>query len=473
MAQSLVKTIADFNTVLVTAVAVGDTTATLQTATDDDGVALPSGTYVFTIDRNNASKEYFQCSLSGTALTNVKTLARGTAVATSGFARAHRKGAEIIISDFAAIKRITDLLDGTTDFDSATPLEYDGNPTFTPGSNQIATIKYADDLAIAGSPDATTSTKGIVKMSTAPVSAASPIAVGDNDTRVPTQAENDALAGTSGAPSSTNKYVTNDDTASAATASKVARRNATGDITVPTTPTASTDAASKSYVDTQVTTVDIKNYVPNTIEASASWYTWQMPVLTYIGAGANPEPTGWTENGFAEVASDYGAGYNTISLSNNGGSIMAYLPGTGSTDYYDINTSKKWRIKFYARVENSTNIWGFGVMKTGDVTDIYDAETTTAPHQMRIVWNSSNMYLANSDGTNYTSNTISGITRTNWNLYELYYDGSNVYCYVNGTLKATNSTNLPTSSGNYVLIVGGSAIGTSLVISPITISLEL
>lgn len=64
-----------------------------------------------------------------------------------------------------------------------------------------------------------------------------------------TEDEQDALAGTSGTPSSSNKFVTNDDVASAATANKIARRNATGDITVPSTPSASTDAASKSYVD--------------------------------------------------------------------------------------------------------------------------------------------------------------------------------------------------------------------------------
>ena len=113
-----------------------------------------------------------------------------------------------------------DLLDSTTDFDSGTPLSYDGAPTFTPGSNEIATVKYADDLAIAGSPDATISTKGISKMSVAPVSTSSPISVGDNDPRVPTQSENDAMVGTSGTPSSTNKFVTNDDTATAATANK-------------------------------------------------------------------------------------------------------------------------------------------------------------------------------------------------------------------------------------------------------------
>lgn len=43
--------------------------------------------------------------------------------------------------------------------------------------------------------DASTTVKGITKLSTAPVSPTSPISVGDNDTRVPTQSENDALVG--------------------------------------------------------------------------------------------------------------------------------------------------------------------------------------------------------------------------------------------------------------------------------------
>jgi hypothetical protein len=84
-------------------------------------------------------------------------------------------------------------------------------PTPTDGTDAV-TKDYADGLAIAGAPDSSTGTKGISKLSTAPVSATDPIAVGDNDPRVPTQGENDALVGTSGTPSSTNKYVTDADT---------------------------------------------------------------------------------------------------------------------------------------------------------------------------------------------------------------------------------------------------------------------
>ena len=79
-------------------------------------------------------------------------------------------------------------------------------------------------------PDASTTVKGVAKMSVAPASASSPIAVGDNDPRVPTTGENDALVGTSGTPSSSNKYVTNDDTSATSSASKVARMDANGKI---------------------------------------------------------------------------------------------------------------------------------------------------------------------------------------------------------------------------------------------------
>jgi hypothetical protein len=83
MTQTLVKIIADFNTTLVNKTAVGATTATLTTATDDDGVAIPTGVYGFTIDRNNSSKEFFTATLTGTALTDIKTITRGTGLGTA------------------------------------------------------------------------------------------------------------------------------------------------------------------------------------------------------------------------------------------------------------------------------------------------------------------------------------------------------------------------------------------------------
>lgn len=152
---ALVKTIADFNTTLALKVVAGDTTATLTSATDDDGVALPTGTYGFTIDRGNSSKEYITCTLTSTALTNVKTVSRASGAETTGFARGHRKGAEVIISDYVAIKSIQDVLESG----------YASTPTIST-TNQLATKGYADALAIAGAPNATASVQGLVELAT-------------------------------------------------------------------------------------------------------------------------------------------------------------------------------------------------------------------------------------------------------------------------------------------------------------------
>lgn len=194
MAQTLVKIIADISTTLTTKVAVGATSATLTSGLDSDGVQIPTGTYGFTIDRNNSQKEYFTATLTGAALTNIENVTRGTGVGTAGFVREHRKGAEVIISDWVSLKRMLNLLDGTTNFDASTPLEYDGTATIST-ANQLATKAYVDGVAIAGGADSSTSVKGIGKVSVAPVSAATPIFVGDNDGRVPTQDENNALVG--------------------------------------------------------------------------------------------------------------------------------------------------------------------------------------------------------------------------------------------------------------------------------------
>lgn len=165
MSTSLLKIIADFDTQLATAASVGATTATLVSATDDDGNALPTGTYGLTIDAGNSSKEYIICTLTSTALTSIVNVTR-QGVTSSGFARTHRRGAKVTITDWAILKRILNNLDGTTGFNSSVPLFYDGNPTFTLDA-EIITKKYADDLAIAGSPNMDLTTKGIAEEATA------------------------------------------------------------------------------------------------------------------------------------------------------------------------------------------------------------------------------------------------------------------------------------------------------------------
>jgi hypothetical protein len=192
MATKLTKMIADFETQLAAKTAIGGTTSTLSGFKDDDGVALVAGQYVLAVDVDNSQKEYWVATLGASgALTAISSLSRNGTL-TAGSAREHRVGAKVKITDWGQIKYLTDLLAGSTDLDSTVPLKYDGTATIS-NSNALATKAYVDGVAIAGAPDSSATVKGITKLSVAPVSGANPIAVGDNDTRVPTVNSNSIL----------------------------------------------------------------------------------------------------------------------------------------------------------------------------------------------------------------------------------------------------------------------------------------
>jgi hypothetical protein len=164
MATLLGKIIADFRTQLATKLSIGASSVTLQSATDDDGVALPAGQYYFTIDGENSQKEHIYATLSGTSLTSIYSVSRQGARSANAV-REHRVGASVVITDFAHIKNLNDLLDGTTDWNALVPLKYDANPTISNNAH-LATKKYVDDVAIAGAPDATETVKGIIELAT-------------------------------------------------------------------------------------------------------------------------------------------------------------------------------------------------------------------------------------------------------------------------------------------------------------------
>lgn len=148
MSVSLLRIAADIQLSLAAAVTVGQTTATLSSASDTDGVALPSGKYGFTVDGDTSAKEYIVCDLVGTALTNIQNVSRQDA-ATTGFANYHRFGATVTITDWAILSRMLNNLNGTTGFDSAQALSYDGAVAGLTG-NQIPTVNYVLSVVNGG-----------------------------------------------------------------------------------------------------------------------------------------------------------------------------------------------------------------------------------------------------------------------------------------------------------------------------------
>ncbi len=138
--------------------------------------------------------------------------------------------------------------------------DLDTDPTLAANSDvKIATQKaikaYYGNLVFAPVAIMTTLVKGKAKMSTAPADAMNPIALENEDPRIPIQDENDAAAGTSGPPSGSNVYVTESDSGLDNNMNKTTDQEVDGIKTftsipiIPTTPTDDNHLIPKSYID--------------------------------------------------------------------------------------------------------------------------------------------------------------------------------------------------------------------------------
>lgn len=465
MAQTLVKIASDFSTVLQSKVAIGDTTATLSSVLDLDGNSLANGSYAFTIDRNNSSKEYIICTITGTAVTSVYSISR-QGVATSGFARVHRKGAEVIISDYAVIKRILSLLDGTTGFDASTPLKYDGDPVITLDT-QIATKKYVDDVAIAGAAKATDSVYGISKLSTPAVSSTVPIVVGDNDTRVPSQGENDALVGnnTDIAVGTGNKMVTQ--TGLQHNAEKYAADTGINDtyvITLSPVPTSYTNGMvvyfKANTANTGAATLNVNSLGAKTIVKGVSTTladgdiaAGQLCTVIYDGTNfvlQNPVANAPITNLIPEQIIPQGLSAvptTTKMTSNSNGSIVISMTNPNASGiatlkrYVKDTFSGQYYITHSVAFNNGVGVTGsWSISILGNyVYLLYSVSTASYCERFDLA-----------DLTNATSMTISGTT---WGGYagSSFSDGTYIYeFFYNGSITVMNKYSISGTTMTYV-----------------------
>ena len=262
-----------------------------------------------------------------------------SSLATPGTGKQHGAGAIVVLSlNPQDIARIAALENDQT---------FTGINTFSqspvvpaPTNNlQAATKKYVDDIVSTGTPDASTVTKGKVLMSVSPVSAGSPIAVGDNDTRVPTSGQAAALAGTNGTPNgTTNKYVTATDTTLTG-AEQTSNKDTTTTLGTSDTKYPSQNAV-KTYVDTQ----DATNL---TIAEN-----WVLQSVIPIVSSANLR---WSDNATVNVVNSTYTKYKEIQVNEP-------LVGT-ITVKADIGTSLA--TVFYKLYKNGV---AFGAEQTAAVT---------------------------------------------------------------------------------------------------------
>lgn len=166
MANVIPKTCANLETSLATAISSSAASLTAASITTADGAVLPSGTYGITVDQGTNQQEHMIVSFAGTTAGTIVT--RGVSVIDGttnipALQFAHARGASIKFTDHPVLIRILRVIQGTDTLDSK--LSYTSHPTFS-SNTELIDKKYADDLAIAGSPDASTTVKGILEAAT-------------------------------------------------------------------------------------------------------------------------------------------------------------------------------------------------------------------------------------------------------------------------------------------------------------------
>lgn len=149
--ENISRIASDFESQISGAISVGATSFTLQSITDKDGNDLSDGIYAFTIDRDNTSrKEYVMGQLTGATKT-VSSISSVSSqgVLTANAQKAHRIGANIIISDHSILSALSRIFNGTGTINPASPLSYTTAPTLS-SATEIATKGYVDSVVNGG-----------------------------------------------------------------------------------------------------------------------------------------------------------------------------------------------------------------------------------------------------------------------------------------------------------------------------------
>jgi len=155
-----------FETSLAAPITSSATSLTL-TANAIRGGGSISGYTCLTIDEGSAQHEVVCGTVSGTSVTS---LSRGISFATgtstvSANQFAHRRGANVKITDFPVIQILKAQANGEDTFPNI--LKYTSHPTFS-GLTDIVDKKYVDDIAFSGAAviDATSAARGVCELAT-------------------------------------------------------------------------------------------------------------------------------------------------------------------------------------------------------------------------------------------------------------------------------------------------------------------
>lgn len=156
-------------------------------------------------------------------------------------------------------------------------------------------------------------------------------------------------------------------------------------------------------------------------------------------------------------------GKMNIDSENDTWQVSNELMGVSSEALTWGETGKTTEIEFRLMISDSdSNSQSFGLSED----NFYSAYTNT-DNSVCFTLDGSTLYAKNANGTATLTDISSGITVSNWNVYKISWTpGSEAKFYVNGVLKATHASNLPTT-GDVKLGFGGTTNGQSQRVSSI------
>lgn len=166
-----------FEDALASGISNSATSFTLIRGTDKTNTNLASSTYGFILSEGSANEEFVLADCTATACTNV---VRGywplTGATSSALMKTHRRGDTVKITDSPIINQLKRIINGQDEFPYAVTFggaltldavaTYSSALSFTPGSNQIVTALYADNIAAQGAATSSESVGGIVELAT-------------------------------------------------------------------------------------------------------------------------------------------------------------------------------------------------------------------------------------------------------------------------------------------------------------------
>lgn len=233
------------------------------------------------------------------------------------------------------------------------------------------------------------------------------------------------------------------------------------------TPTANSIPISSASgtLDAWVSATTSFNFVPNTITNGLTTTYWSSMLNVYprdtTGVADGRGLMGFTvTNGTLNNANVRYADYIDVAPGATTG-YGALIQGASSTNASFVSTTEM-RIRFRAKTSyNSGGGNERGIGLTTASNGAYQG-VTSVTSSARFVFSDS-VTAVTANGASNSNTPLADINYTSWNTYEILFTTSSVKYYVNGVLRVTNTTTVPTTSPKNILFNVGSAPDSNII----------